>query len=239
MKPPFTRQQLAQAVVVLGCAFALKLYYSTASADELRWVLAPTTTMVEAVSGVSFAFEAHAGYLSRERGFLIASSCAGVNFLLTAFLLLTLGRLWRARLAWGFIPLAALLAYLVTLVANTARIALALWLLRLPTESGWLNPAQLHRCAGIVVYFGFLLLLFAVSERIEKTVGQAFFPLLVYYATMLGIPLLHRAYRQGTAFWEHSLAVLLVPLLLLLPLAAFRFARHERVPRDTENQRTP
>ncbi len=134
------------------------------------------------------------------------------------------------RHAWGFIPAAATLAYLVTLVANTARISIALWLQRMPAELSWLSPAQLHRFEGIFIYFGFLLLLFVVSERMsaEKTAGQfrqSFFPLLVYYTTMLGIPLLNSAYRQGTDFWEHSLAVLLVPFLLLLPLAMFRFYR--------------
>src|SRR5581483_7748074 len=110
MKPKITPKWIAQFVVVLLCAFALKRYYSTASVEQLRWILAPTTTLVESLSGVSFEFEAHAGYLSLERGFLIAAACAGVNFLLTAFLLLTLSKLLRAReqrLSWSFIPTAA------------------------------------------------------------------------------------------------------------------------------------
>lgn len=231
MRLKFTWNQIAQCVVILVCAFALKLHYSTASADQLRWILAPTTALVELFSGVSFEFEARAGYLSRERGFLIANSCAGVNFLLTAFLMLTLGKLWRDRskhVAWGFIPAAAAIAYLVTLVANTARICVALWLQRTSMELSWLNPAQLHRFEGIFVYFGFLLLLFVANEKMQAAKSQFrqfFFPMLVYYAMALGIPLLNSAYRQGTTFWEHSLAVLLIPLLLVLPLALFCFYR--------------
>lgn len=173
------------AVVLLG-AFALKLFYSNASANQLRGILAPTTALVELVSGRSFAFEAHAGYLSGDHTFLIAASCAGVNFLIAAFLMLTLRRLWRDRSpnttagqgrggGWNFIPLAALVAYLATLVANTARISIALWLQRRPLGIGWLNAAQLHRFEGIVVYFGFLLLLFWVSEKvlsIQSSVNQ-------------------------------------------------------------------
>ena len=235
MKPKITWKWIAQCVVVLCCAYALKRYYAGVSADELRWILAPTTALVEAVSGVSFEFESRAGYLSRARGFLIAPACAGVNFLLTAFLLLTLGRLLRSKeIAWGFVPIAAVAAYLVTLVANTARICVALWLQRLPAELSWLNPAQLHRFEGIVIYFGFLLLLFAVSEKLsaEKAAGQGWqflLPLLLYYATTLGIPLLNSAYRQGNAFWEHSLWVLLIPWLLIVPLAALRFYRHDKL----------
>jgi exosortase K len=231
MKLSFTRQQLIQAVVVMGCAFALKLHYATASADQLRWILAPTTTLVEAITGIAFEFESRAGYLSRERNFLIATSCAGVNFLLTAFLLLTLGRLWRAQLTWRFLPVAAVIAYLVTLIANTTRICLALWLLRQPSY-GW-QPAQLHRYEGILVYFGFLLLLFVVSERLSAEamttrLRRAWFPLLIYYATTLGIPLLTRAWRQESAFAEHVLAVLLLPLLFVLPFVVLGLFAHSK-----------
>ena len=233
MKRGLTWNWIARCVVVLVCAFTLKQYYSTASANQLRWILAPTTACVELVTGSSFEFESHAGYIIGDRGFLIASSCAGVNFLITAFLMLSGRKLLSERpkdVAWGFIPAAAVIAYLVTLVANTTRISIALWLQRMPAEGGWLNPNQVHRFEGIVVYFGFLLLLFVVSENIssEKTSGLfrlSFFPLVVYYATMFGIPLANGAYRRGTDFWEHSFFVLLIPLVLILPIAAFRFCR--------------
>ncbi|HKS39866.1 MAG TPA: exosortase K, partial [Blastocatellia bacterium] len=135
MKQKVTWNLIAQWVVILVCALALKLYYSSASANELRWILAPTTLFVELLSGVSFKFESHAGYINMDRSFMIAPACAGVNFLITAFLMLTARKLLRdgARdKAWRFIPAAALIAYLVTLVANTVRISVALQLKQLP-----------------------------------------------------------------------------------------------------------
>src|ERR1041384_6090529 len=90
MSSKLSRKWMAQCIVVLACAFALKQYYSTASAGDLRWVLAPTTACGELVSGSSFEFESGAGYMSSDQSFLIATSCAGVNFLLTAFLLHTI-----------------------------------------------------------------------------------------------------------------------------------------------------
>ena len=238
----------AQFIAVVLSALTLKLYYSTASVNQLRWILAPTTVLVEFVSSTQFKFESHAGYMSSDHSFVIAASCAGVNFLITSFLMLSLRKLWRDRsrnIMWKFIPAAALIAYLATLVANTVRISTALLLNRTPPDISWLSPNQLHRFEGIFIYFGFLLLLFMVSERMssENTSGlpsradsprgnhglfrQSFFPLLVYYATMLGIPLANGAYRQGADFWEHSLFVLLTPLLLILPLATFRFCREK------------
>jgi len=60
-------------------------------------------------------------------------------------------------------------AYLVTLVANTTRISIALRLQRMPGETAGFNPNQVHRFEGIFIYFGFLLLLFVVSERVMSS----------------------------------------------------------------------
>jgi exosortase K len=265
-----TWNRRAQFAVVLCCALALKLYYSAASANQLRWILGPTTALVELVSGRSFSFESNAGYLSDDRSFLIAAPCAGVNFLITAFLMLALRKLWtdrsRERIvhAWPFIPLAALIAYLATLVANTTRISIALWLRRAALATGWLSGSQLHRLEGILVYFGFLLLLYVVSEKLssrsrtsavtlENAVSlesvsdvsphasgarrspgwlrRSLFPLLIYYATALGIPLANSIFHgriAATDFWEHSIFVLLTPLFFVLIIAAFRLCKSRR-----------
>jgi len=214
----------AQLAVVLLCALALKFYYSNATANELRWILAPTTALVELLSGRSFAFESYTGYMSGDHRFVIAVPCAGVNFLITAFLMLSLRRLWRDRLqgiSWTFLPLSAVLAYVSTLIANTTRIWIALEIQRRSFEVDGLSGNQLHRLEGIVIYFGFLLLLFMLSERMEtaKPRTALLFPLAIYYATTLGIPLLNGSYRQGIPFWEHFAFVFIFPLVLVTILA--------------------
>jgi exosortase K len=238
------RQKLiwgAQLVLVGLCALALKFYYSTATADELRWILAPTTFFVELLSGKRFEFESLAGYMSSDRRFVIAVPCAGVNFLITAFLLLALRRLWRERVrgvSWTMLPLAAVFAYGATIVANTARIWLALELRARAVEVSGLTNNQLHRIEGIVVYFGFLLLLFLVVERFEAakslplasvfSMRALVFPLVIYYAVTLGLPLANGSYRQGSPFWEHAIFVLVLPVLFVAPLAAWYAARKTR-----------
>jgi exosortase K len=212
----------AQLLLVLLCVLGLKFHYSTASVDELRWILAPTTTLVELFSDRSFAFESYAGYMSSDRTFVIAAPCAGVNFLIAAFLMLSLKRLWRERFrgtSWSFLLLAGAGAFLATLIANTVRIWIALEMQSVKTS--WLTANQVHRVQGIVVYFGFLLLLFVISERLEaprRSRRLLVFPLAVYYGATLGIPLLNGSYRQGFAFLEHSFFVLVLPLLLMLPV---------------------
>jgi exosortase K len=217
---------IAQLVVVLGGVLSMKFYYSAASVNQLRWILAPTTVLVEFVTGRHFAFESHAGYMSSDHTFLIAASCAGVNFLITAFLMLALRQLWRDRSesSWkrlGFLPLAAVVAYVTTVIANTTRIAIALQMQQTSFKVSGLDAEQLHRLEGILVYFGFLLLLFVLGEKRRRELCSlsllraCVFPLTIYYAVTLGLPLANGAYRQ-TGFWEHSMFVVLAPMVVIL-----------------------
>lgn len=243
MFPNVINSRYTKLFAVLFCAFLLKLHYSTASPNQLRWILAPTKTLVQFVSGSTFTFESYAGYLSRDRTFLIAGACAGVNFLITAFLMLTLSRMWRSRsekLSWTFIPFAALNAYVATLMANTIRISVALQLQNGKLSFGGFTHDQLHRMEGICVYFGFLMLLYVATEGMSaKTFASRLrlcgFPLSIYYATTLLFPLLNGAYQQGSDFWEHSLFVLLIPLFLLIPsLLVVPFLRTCAFPQKSE-----
>jgi hypothetical protein len=85
---------------------------------------------------------------------------------------------------------------------------------------------EIHRLEGIVVYFGFLLVLFFVSEKIayrsrphpSTLFRRSLIPLTIYYAATLGVPLAGGAYRES-AFWQHSLFVVIIPLIIALPMA--------------------
>ena len=113
------------------------------------------------------------------------------------------------------------MAYAATIITNTVRICVALRLQELRGEITWLSPNQLHRAEGIIVYFGFLWLLYVMTDRASKL--RIVFPLSVYYATTLGLPILNGAYRQGLEFWEHSFFVLVLPVMLVVPVVLARF----------------
>ena len=230
---------LTQLVAILATAYALKSFYSTATVNDLRWILAPTTFLVELVSGNQFTFESHAGYMSDDHSFLIAASCSGVNFLMISFLVLTLGKLWRERtMSWMFLPIAALAAYTTTLIANTVRIFIALQMHASNFQFAGFDPEELHRIEGIVVYFLFLLLLFVVSEKMgqreisiesfAKTLThRSAYLLVIYYAVTLGIPVLRGSYRDS-GFWEHAGFVVVIPLLFVIPLWILSVASRRR-----------
>jgi len=224
-----TLKTLAQLAAIFAAAYALKSFYSTATVNDLRWILAPTTFLVELISGERFTFESLAGYMNGDHTFLIAASCSGVNFLMISFLVLTLGKLWREReMSWTFFPIAALAAYATTLIANTVRIVIALQMHANSFQLGGFDAEELHRIEGIVVYFLFLLLLFIASEKLaaDKMAIKSFasglvrrsaYLLLIYYAVTLGIPIVRGSYREAE-FWEHAGFVTVVPLLFIIPI---------------------
>ena len=233
----FSFRQIAQLSIVVLSTWTTKWFYSTASVDQLRWILWPTTKLVEFVTGARFIFESRAGYMNNQHTFLIAASCAGVNFLITAFVMLAVRKLWVKRneqIRWRFIPVVAVLAYIATIITNAVRISLAVQTLQSQQFNGWLTAGEVHRLEGILVYFGFLSLLFVVAEQSDRrkagvdergvfvSLRRYLYPLSVYYVATLGVPSLNGAFRQRE-FWEHLRFVLLIPIVLLIALASIHW----------------
>lgn len=234
---------ILQLLLVAACVVSFKFYYASASVNDLRWLLEPTTIAVETFTGTDFTFESYSGYMKDDKTFLIAASCAGGNFLIASFLLISIGGLWPIRHSggsWFFLIGAGIGAYFVTIIANTVRISTALRLREVPAETGWFNDSQLHRIEGITIYFGFLMLIYLIismriteNDRLHKRSHwrSALLPLGIYYLTTLGLPLANGAYKQGAVFLEHLLFVITVPLLIVLPWIAIRYAAARYVAR--------
>ena len=237
MKPKL--KTLAQLAAILLIAYVLKSFYSTASVNDLRWILAPTTFLVELITGRQFTFESQAGYMSTDHTFLIAASCSGVNFLIISLMVLSLGTIWREwprAIEWKALSIAAFVAYGSTVVANTTRIVVALYSQNV--EMNWLSHDELHRIQGIVIYFGFLLAVFTVSERFADRGKRIWnsaaifgwrpaFLLVLYYSVTLGVPLVRGSYRDA-AFCKHSIVVITIPLILLVPFLIYSATNNNR-----------
>ena len=167
---PAGRWQLAGLLAAAAVVVAGKQYYRQASAEDLSWILAPTAHLVSLVRGADFVREAGVGWIDRELAFIIAPSCAGLNFALAAFLALVLG--WTpgmrtARSTAARLALAAAVAYGAALLVNTARIVIAIAMHRGEIDLARLDPATLHRVEGILIYLGGLCALYAVARAVE------------------------------------------------------------------------
>lgn len=215
------------ALAALGAAYAVKRFYSTATAGELRLVLAPTTWLVERVGGHRFDWTS-AGYLSAEADFLVAPACAGLNFLVVAFSALVLGFARPARPPWqnGAVLLAsAAAAAAATVLANALRILVAIPLWTHRVALGPLTNARLHELVGVVVFLGMLLLLFLAARWVAGVRVPAWVALVPYAGVMLVVPLL-RGGAGRAGFWGHAAVV--AGALLTVAAAGLALRRRDR-----------
>jgi len=169
------RRLVVLAVAVL-IAWGLKRHYAAAGADDLGWILRPTARVVSLMTGSSFALQPGEGYFSRERLFLIEKSCAGVNFMIAAFGMLTFALLHRAGSGVSVVRLLGVTlfaSYGAAVLVNATRIAVAMWLAAHPVLLSTFSAAEVHRVEGIVVYFGGLFLLYEVARRLDRVVVAA------------------------------------------------------------------
>ena len=219
-------------ILVMLITFGLKIHYSKAGSDALIWILAPTANLVEWTSGIPFEYEAQTGFVNTAQRFIIAPSCAGVNFLIVAFCMaafcgLHLLRRQMHKLLW--LAISGLSAYVLTIAVNTLRIISSIYIYRMDIYGGWLTPERMHRMAGIVIYFFFLCLFYMIINKgldrlrlricrkssgdIRPEHGRSDYfrwtsitvtPLFWYALITLGVPLMNAAYiGNATRFAEH------------------------------------
>ena len=155
-------------------AWALKHHYAQARADDLWWILTPTAQLAGVITATPFAMQPGEGYLSRDRLFLIEKSCAGVNFFIAAFGMLIVALLHRVASppsAARLLVTTLMTAYVLAVVVNAVRIAIALSLAEHPIAASTLSAADVHRIEGILVYFGGLVLLYELAQRFDRRVA--------------------------------------------------------------------
>ena len=218
------KRTLAVLLLVALAMWAMKRYYAEAPVDELQWILGPTATLVTALTRVTFEWEPGQGYLSRERFFLIAKACAGINFMIAAFGMVAVvrGRRVRSCRAAAIALLTCVVAsYSAAVCVNAARITIAMWLAAHPVGFAGMTAAQIHRVEGIACYFGGLVLLYQLVQHLDRGSDCAspsapeLEPLFWYLVITVAVPLANGAASTGKLFVEHTLSVLAVPLVLV------------------------
>lgn len=206
----------AFTVLAGALALALKYHYSRASAEELRWILAPTTWLTALFTSGEFTFRVGEGYLNRQQSVLVSPACAGINFLVVALVALMLGfggrfASFRQKGLWCAASL--VVAYLSTLLVNALRISLSVAVAHLAVRITGLTFQSVHRLLGIFIYLAGLLALCLTIQLwlSSRGRGQAngAAPLLALgcYALMtLIVPLLGGA-AHNPQYWSHAAPV--------------------------------
>lgn len=219
---------LLGAFLTFGLMLALKYFYSIAAAGQLTWILAPTARLTAWLTPAGPVWEAGVGYVDFSRGIIIAPACAGINFMLMAFGLAAFCGLLQLRrffalLIWLVLSLAG--AFGLTLVVNTLRIALSMWLYQADIYSTAITVERVHRLAGIVLYLAALGLFFKGLQPIINCYRKCFdaqcgrpgfalpawWPLGWYLLGAVGVPAVNLLFQNPAAgFGEHCATVILV-----------------------------
>lgn len=244
-------------IILLAAAYGLKAHYSQARGEALSWMLHPTAEMVEMVTGIEFQDEGEEGYLNWEEGIRIVPACAGVNFLIVAFLSAGISGLFRITSPWakgGWIIFAGASAYVMTLIANTARITLSIYAYRADIYAGWITPERIHRMAGVAIYLFFLYLFYLIISKVAvklssidrkgkwppfafstggvlNTVCKNEFMVIpaIYLSVVLGIPIIKGAFlKNPSLFLEHGLTIIVISLVFYGLVSSLRRACIDR-----------
>ncbi len=211
-------------------AWAVKWFYNRAGAEQLSWILGPTCWLVEQLTGVAFERERYTGWTSHGARMIVGPSCAGVNFLVIAFVTLFHSFVdrwsgWRAKCRWVLVSAGA--AYGLAVSTNALRISAAIELRAEGGARAWITPERAHLLLGTAIYLLSLWLAHRAFDRLVTRVappshdGRGRFASLVpfaWYAVIaLGVPLAGGAWHLAQ-FRDH--AALVLPVVLAAAAAA-------------------
>jgi exosortase K len=200
----------------VAIALGLKWFYSRADATDLLWVLAPASWLAGFLGGLDLVYEEGAGFIIHEHRLVVGPSCAGVNFLVIAFLCLyfSFGRYASGRSLWLLYSLVT--SFGATVVTNSLRIVVSAHLWSADIYGPWMNREQMHLLAGVAIYYASLVALYlAVASRLRAQ-APAIAPLCWYLGIFLGVPLASRMFRGTPGLTENAVWVVAVVLLLTL-----------------------
>jgi len=134
----------------------------------MQFLLAPTNKIISFIFNETYDYNSETGYFYPYMDMVINKSCSGFNFFFISFLMFSFLLIKPEKVKkWLKIPLALLLAYITTVLANVSRITGYLIMMNMQSpmfpvsEISWLHQAE-----GIVVYLTFLIMAYITFNHI-------------------------------------------------------------------------
>jgi exosortase K len=220
----FTRSSLEPAACAIALALAAKAFYSSAGADDLLWILAPSAWLAKFLGGIDLVHEPGAGFISHAHHLVVGPACAGINFLVICFLTLyfSFARRFECKAQW--LMKSAALSFVAAIAANGLRVFISAHLWNADIYGGWMTPERMHRVTGTAIYYASLVALYLAVEALLGLRTARVAPLTWYMGVSLGVPLAGRLVAgEISGFAEHAAWVagitLLVTLVMILASA--------------------
>lgn len=153
------------AAILLG----VKIVYRGAGPESFRWLLVPVVFWVELFTGQNFTYSAGEGYMNYSQTVLINHTCSGLNFfiltILLSLLIIPAGITTRTTLRST--SLIITVSYILTVIANTIRIVIAIRFEPIRRSIPVLAGAEhwVHQGIGVFVFLSFLLIYYSLLKR--------------------------------------------------------------------------
>ena len=172
MKNKIEKNNLTKTVSLISIAillFLLKMYFSGDKAVMI-WLLWPVKNLVGFFTGIYFIFDSACGYVSYDRLVIISNRCSGLNFFIIAVFLSVFMDLTNEKTAYNrIISILIFIAasYMLTVVANTTRISVSIFLGYYKPHFEFLSQARswVHEALGTFVFLLFLLSYYFVLTK--------------------------------------------------------------------------
>ena len=155
-------------VIAIGIFILFKFSFVYADTEDLKFLLKPTEKLIGLLTGTSSVYVLGKGYFYSHLNIVIDKSCAGFNFWVLSFLMLTFLGLQHyegivKKLA--VITFALMGTYLFTVFVNTSRIFASIVIHN--KTSGILENQQhnIHEMIGIATNLTFLILLYFFTDK--------------------------------------------------------------------------
>ncbi|MCP5062808.1 MAG: exosortase K [Ignavibacteriae bacterium] len=156
-------------LIAIGFFILFKFGFTFADNDSLTFLLKPTDMLVGLLTGSSSVYISENGYFHNQLNIFIDKSCAGFNFWILSFFMITFLGLKNIEnnLKKVFtIPLALIGAYFLTIFVNSSRIFASI-IIQNQTNSIFEDQQHIiHETVGIVTNLSFLILVYFLTDRI-------------------------------------------------------------------------
>jgi len=171
---PTNKKQIFFIVLIIAIVIIAKLFYQTATNNDLIFLLLPVTFIIEVFSLSNAVFSPQNGYFFANLNIIIDKSCAGFNFWIITFSVmafLLIIKTKNVKMNFFYIIMAVFLSYGLTIFANSSRIFTLLF-----TDiyfKQFSNKIWFHEAVGVFVYLfvlisAYLFLDFILKKHYEK-----------------------------------------------------------------------
>ncbi len=162
-------KNIAYYAVAIVLFVLLKFWFSTLQTDELLFLLAPISKILELSTGELSVYSSEHGFYYDRFNIVIDKSCSGYNYLLICFMVFyfqTVGHVKSTRCKILLVPVSLMLSYVLTIFVNSSRILVLLVSQDKISSLLHLDLRIVHEAIGVVTYLLFLIISYLATEKI-------------------------------------------------------------------------